>query len=62
MDLPPSVSRLVRVVPGEARTVIGLVSVFGLMLALAVGGLVWWDLTHPDASAPTVSEGAAADR
>ena len=52
MELPPAVNRMVRTVPGEARTVIGLVSAFGLVMMAVVGALLWWDATHDDAGPP----------
>lgn len=39
---------LQRAVPGSARQVIGLVAAIGLALFLALGVLVWYDLTHPE--------------
>jgi hypothetical protein len=62
MDLPPSLSRMVRTVPGEARTVIGLVAAFGLVLAVVVGVLVWWDFSHPDATGQAATSEQSSDR
>jgi hypothetical protein len=42
-------------VPGSARQVIGLVAAIGLALFLALGVLVWYDLTHPEPIAQSAS-------